>query len=120
MECYPGVTAIWAYERSRMQFVDFFQFFLELSNCRIWILAVWQKKVAGTGNLANFFIHMSFWQSVEFSHCNIIQPLSICLKILPNIFFLNLFMFLCRLLYVFPSPVHFGRIRPPAIIKLSF
>ncbi len=38
-----------------MQFVDIFQFFLELSNCRIWILAIWRKKVSDTGNLAKFF-----------------------------------------------------------------
>ncbi len=35
-----------------MQFVEFFQFFLELSNCRIWILAIWRKKVTNAGNLA--------------------------------------------------------------------
>ena len=39
-------------QKSRMQFVDFFQFFLELSNCRIWILAIWRKKVTDAGNLA--------------------------------------------------------------------
>ncbi len=40
---------------SRMQFVEIFQFFLELSNCRIWILAICRKKVSDTGNLANYF-----------------------------------------------------------------
>ena len=62
---------------SHMQFVEFLQFFLELSNCRIWILAIWRKKVtcagilamslftSAPGSLSNLFSHC---QSVKFSH----------------------------------------------------
>ncbi len=37
-----------------MQFVKFCQFFFEQSNHRIWMLAIWQKKVTDAGNLAIF------------------------------------------------------------------
>ncbi len=63
--------------RSRMPFVEHFQFFLELSNCQTWILAIWRKKVTDAGNLAKkvtdagnlaiFKTPISYCQYVKFS-----------------------------------------------------
>ena len=69
-----------------MQFVDFFQFFLELSNCRIWILAIWRKKVSETGNLAKKVSDTGNLANFLESHQPLaiyrIQPLSMCLLFL--------------------------------------